>query len=262
MNDPLQQANHLTSTTLEGKSALVTGASGNIGGAIATKLAAAGAAVMLHGHQRSGELEATKKTVITQGGQAFTMLADLSREEEISQLVEETQNRFGGLDILINNAGLFPSVSLKSLTQKRWQSLMALNLDAAALLISAASPLLAKSGSGAIVNIASIEAHIAFPEHAHYAAAKAGLLALSRNAALELSQDAIRVNSVSPGLIDRPGLSKEWPEGVAQWIERSALGRLGRADEVAEAVLFLASSAARWITGIELVVDGGVVATS
>ncbi|HJL66103.1 MAG TPA: SDR family NAD(P)-dependent oxidoreductase, partial [Arenicellales bacterium] len=79
MNDPLQQANHLTSTTLEGKSALVTGASGNIGGAIATKLAAAGAAVMLHGHQRSGELEATKKTVITQGGQAFTMLADLSR---------------------------------------------------------------------------------------------------------------------------------------------------------------------------------------
>jgi NAD(P)-dependent dehydrogenase (short-subunit alcohol dehydrogenase family) len=114
-------------------------------------------------------------------------------------------------------------------------------------------------GGGAIVNIASIEAHNPAPLHAHYNAAKAALLMHTRAAAAELGRHGIRVNCVSPGLIDREGLADAWPDGVGRYLASVPLARLGQPADVADACLFLASPAARWITGAELVVDGGVL---
>ncbi|MDQ4078313.1 MAG: SDR family oxidoreductase, partial [Chloroflexota bacterium] len=116
-----------------------------------------------------------------------------------------------------------------------------------------------QGAGGAIVNIASIEAERPAPLHAHYNAAKGGVLMYTRSAALELGPHGIRVNAVSPGLIWREGIEEQWPEGVARWREAAPLTRLGRPEDVADACLFLASPAARWISGTNLVVDGGVL---
>jgi NAD(P)-dependent dehydrogenase (short-subunit alcohol dehydrogenase family) len=119
--------------------------------------------------------------------------------------------------------------------------------------------MIAQGRPGAIVNIASIESENPAPQHSHYSAAKAAVVMYTRTAALELGGKGIRVNCVSPGLIWREGLDRDWPEGVNAYLQAVPLGRLGQPDDVADACLFLASSAARWITGANLIVDGGVL---
>jgi NAD(P)-dependent dehydrogenase (short-subunit alcohol dehydrogenase family) len=139
--------------------------------------------------------------------------------------------------------------------------MLATNLDAAFLVMQRAAHAWAGRG-GAIVNIASIEALDPAAGHGHYATSKAGLVMLSRAAALEFGSAGIRVNCVSPGLIDREGLARDWPDGVSRWHDRVPLGGLGTPKDVADAVLFLLSPAARWISGTNLVVDGGMSAQS
>ena len=144
-----------------------------------------------------------------------------------------------------------------------WDAVLDVNLRAIHLLVRAAADALAANGGeqgGSVVNVASIEAHQPAPGHGHYAAAKAALVMLTRSAALEYGTRAIRVNSVSPGLVDDGGLSDRWPEGVERWLAAAPLGRLGTPEDVAEAVAFLASPQATWISGTDLVVDGGVLA--
>jgi len=140
---------------------------------------------------------------------------------------------------------------------------MSTNLDSAFLVTQAAARHMRDHAvAGAIVNIASIEGSDPARGHSHYAASKAGLLMLTRACALEYGADGIRCNAVSPGLIERPGIEQAWPDGVARWQEKVPLGRMGDANDVADAVLFLLSPAARWISGTDLMVDGGMSSVS
>lgn len=237
---------------LTGETVLVTGASGNIGRAIALRLGAAGAHVIAHYHQNSAAAEA----LIEELGSGHAVQADLADETAVTHLLTEiapTQ--------LVHNAAAQFVQKLCDMSLAEWQAMQAANLDSAFMLTQGVARAWQAAGiAGAIVNIASIEALDPAVGHAHYATSKAGLLMLSRAAALEFGAANIRVNSVSPGLIDRDGLAGDWPDGVARWQERVPLGRLGTPNDVADAVLFLLSPAARWISGANLVVDGGMTA--
>jgi NAD(P)-dependent dehydrogenase (short-subunit alcohol dehydrogenase family) len=163
--------------------------------------------------------------------------------------------------MVVNNAAAQPVTGIEDMSYEEWRAMLAANLDGAFLVTQRAARAWAGTG-GAIVNIASTEALDPAVGHAHYATSKAGLVMLSRAAALEMGAAGIRVNCVSPGLIDKDGLADEWPDGVARWLDRAPLGRLGTPQDVADAVLFLLSPAARWISGTNLVVDGGMSAQS
>jgi NAD(P)-dependent dehydrogenase (short-subunit alcohol dehydrogenase family) len=146
------------------------------------------------------------------------------------------------------------------MSEAEWEAVLGDNLRSVHLCTQAAARAMVKQGiHGAIVNNASIEGVSPEPDHSHYDAAKAGVLMHTRSAAYELAPHGIRVNAVSPGLIWQPGIEQSWPEGVARWQAAAPLKRLGLAEDVADACLFLASPAARWITGVNLFVDGGVM---
>ena len=167
---------------------------------------------------------------------------------------------FGALDVLINNAGSYPFSPLVEVSDIEWDQVVASNLRSVHLCTQAAArAMIAQGRPGAIVNIASIEAENPAPHHSHYVAAKAAVVMYTRSAAQELGRQGIRVNCVSPGLIWREGLDRDWPEGVNAYLRAVPLGRLGYPDDVADTCLFLASPAARWITGANLVLDGGVL---
>jgi NAD(P)-dependent dehydrogenase (short-subunit alcohol dehydrogenase family) len=244
---------------LHGKVALVTGASGGIGRVIAERLAAAGAKVAVHYHMNVASAERAVERITTAGGVAKAFGADIGNEAACGALFEAIGSSLGPVDILVNNAADQSVQSLQSMPLAAWQAMMATNLDGIFLTTRlAADSMIARSAAGAIVNIVSIEGHSPASGHGHYATSKAGQLMFTRASALEYGRNGIRVNSVSPGLIDRPGLAEDWPPGVARWTTAAPLERLGQPEDVADAVLFLVSPAARWITGADLLVDGGV----
>ncbi len=238
---------------------LVTGASGGIGSAIARRFAEAGAKTVCHYRGNRAGADETVCAIESAGGTAAAVKADLSTLADANMLVAEAVRLFGRLDVLINNAGIQPVEPLLEISETSWHSMMAVNAGGPFLTTRAfADHLNSVSSGGAIVNIASIEGHQPASGHAHYAASKAALIMFTRASALELGPSNIRVNAISPGLIGREGIEKTWPEGVARWKDAAPLTRLGCATDVADAALFLASDAARWITGADLVVDGGV----
>ena len=185
--------------------------------------------------------------------------ADVTSAEGADSLVGAAVRGFGRLDVLVNNAGIYPLAGVLEMTGPQWDEVVATNLTSVFLCTRAAArQMVAQGGGGAIVNVTSIEARSALPSHSHYAATKAAADAHTRAAAQELGPHGIRVNAVAPGLIWREGIEQGWPDGVARWQEAAPLRRLGRPEDVADACLFLASPAARWITGASLTVDGGV----
>jgi NAD(P)-dependent dehydrogenase (short-subunit alcohol dehydrogenase family) len=187
--------------------------------------------------------------------------ADLRKADEVESLFRDTERELGPIDVLVNNAGSYPLHPLVDASAEDWKAVVETNLLSVHLATQAAARRMIASGTaGAIVNVASIEGLQPAPGHSHYVAAKSGVLAYTRSAALELGPHGIRVNAVSPGLVWREGIEEAWPEGVASFRARAPLGRLGRPEEVAEACLFLSSSRASFITGANLVVDGGVLA--
>ncbi len=239
---------------LTGETVLVTGASGNIGAAIATRLAEAGASIVAHYNSN----EAAAKELVGRLGHGEIVQADLGDETAVGALFSSTQPT-----MLVHNAAIQPVAALGDMSFADWREMMAANLDSAFLLTQrAARAWIAAGRAGAIVNIASIEAMDPAAGHGHYATSKAGLLMLTRAAALEFGSSGIRINCVSPGLVDSEGLARDWPDGVGRWHDRVPLGRLGSPIDVADAVLFLLSPAARWISGTNLVVDGGMSAQS
>ncbi|MFI6644025.1 SDR family NAD(P)-dependent oxidoreductase [Streptomyces sp. NPDC050504] len=243
---------------LTGRTALVTGASGLIGGGIAWRFARAGADVVVHYHRAERPALDLVERITEGGGGAIAVQADLTREAECARLVETAAVWRGGLDALVNNAGVQPVQPLEGMTADDWRALYEANTTSAFGCTQAVVPVLAERGGGTVTHIASIEGSAPAPGHAHYSAAKAALIMFARSAALEYGPLGIRVNSVSPGLIDRPGLADDWPEGVRRWTGAAPLKRLGSPEDIGNACVFLASDAAAWITGTDLVVDGGI----
>ncbi|MCR4268781.1 SDR family NAD(P)-dependent oxidoreductase [Nitratireductor sp. ZSWI3] len=241
---------------LTGRTVIVTGASGGIGHGIAGRLAEAGANVVCHYH---GNRDAAEALAAGIGERALAAAGDLSVEADVAALMAGALDGFGAVHAVVNNAGHQPVAPLREIAPTDWAQMMAVNTTAPFLLTRAfAAHVDARGGGGAVVNIASIEGHQPAPGHAHYAASKAALLMFTKAAALELGGLGIRVNSISPGLIHRDGIEEGWPEGVDRWKAAAPLGRLGQPQDIGDAVLFLVSDAARWVSGADLVVDGGV----
>ena len=245
---------------LRGRVALVTGAGAGIGTGIAARLAEAGARVAVHYHRSGDGAREVVSRIVDAGGSARAYRANLTDPADVHDLCERITVDTGVPDILVNNAGTYPLGSILDVDAADWQAVVASNLTSVHLVTQAVARGLRDAGrAGAIVNIASIEASNVAPAHSHYAAAKAGVVMYTKSAASELGPVGIRVNAVSPGLIWRSGLDQAWPQGVSAYAAAAPLGRLGRFDDVADACLFLVSAASRWITGSELVVDGGVL---
>ncbi|HET7184691.1 MAG TPA: SDR family NAD(P)-dependent oxidoreductase [Terriglobales bacterium] len=243
-----------------GQVVVVTGASSGIGAGIATRFAEAGANVVVNYRANQKGAEAVAKSVKKSGRRGLVVQADVSQSSGATALMEQAADAFGAIDVLVNNAGVYPASALLEMSELGWDEVIAANLRSVHLCTQAAARvMIALRRPGAIVNIASIEASNPAPQHSHYSAAKAAVVMYTRSAALELGGKGIRVNCVSPGLIWREGLERDWPEGVDAYLRAVPLGRLGKPDDVADACLFLASTAARWITGANLLVDGGIL---
>ncbi|MFD5563313.1 SDR family NAD(P)-dependent oxidoreductase [Kitasatospora griseola] len=245
---------------LSGQVALVTGAGGGIGRAVARQFALAGAKVVVHYRTAAAGAGAVVRAIEDGGGEAFAVGADLGREDECRRLVQAAVERFGRLDALVNNAGLQPTQDLAGMELADWRAVVDTNLSSVFSCTQAAAAVMRGQDGGSVTHIASIEGTQPARQHAHYASSKAAIIMHARAAALEYGEAGVRVNSVSPGLIDRDGLAEDWPEGVERWQRAAPLGRLGRATDVANACVFLASPLAAWISGHNLVVDGGVSA--
>ncbi|MFQ5747747.1 MAG: SDR family NAD(P)-dependent oxidoreductase [Gemmatimonadota bacterium] len=243
-----------------GQVVVVTGASGGVGAGIARRFASAGADVVVHFRSDADGAERIARAIHEAGCRAVTVRGDLTVAGGAERVVDAAVEELGGLDVLVNNAGAYPLAALLEMTDDEWRAVLDANLTSTFLCTRAAARCMRDRGTGgAIVNIASIEGRNPAPLHAHYNAAKGGVLMLTKAAANELAPHGVRVNSVSPGLIGREGIEAQWPEGVDRWRRACPLERLGRPDDVADACLFLASPAARWITGADLRVDGGVM---
>jgi len=249
---------------LTGRTILVTGASGNIGRSIANRLAEAGASIVVHYRSNRDGAAVTAAAITDSGGNAAVAQADLTSQDAIAGLFEELQQRGTLIDGVVNNAAAQPPAKkLQDLSAEDWRAVMAANLDSAFMVTRIAAKYMVEQGAeGAIVNIASIAGSDPSIGHGQYATSKAGLIMLTRASALEYGPVGIRVNAVSPGLIDRDGLQDDWPEGVQRWQQRAPLQRLGQPDDVADAALFLLGPASRWLSGVNLVVDGGMSSVS
>lgn len=243
---------------LNDRTIVVTGASGNIGAGIAHRIAQAGANTVIHYNSQAGAAEDVAAKINATGGRAAAIGADLSDAAAPDRLITESAERFGTVFGLVNNAGIQPVEGFMDITDGSFDSMMRTNVGGPFALIQS----LARNAQngGAVVNIASIEGSQPAAFHSHYAVSKAALIMATRAAALELGSGGIRVNCVSPGLIHRDGIEEDWPEGVGRWKAAAPLERLGQPEDIGDAVLFLLSDAARWITGVNLPVDGGVLA--
>jgi 3-oxoacyl-[acyl-carrier protein] reductase len=248
---------------LAGQRALVTGASGNIGRGIALRLAEAGAEVVVHYNSDAAGAAETVALVVAAGGVAAALQSDLSTDDGVAMLFDNIDQGGAPVSLVANNAGTYAVQNIEDMSGAEWRQSLTDNLDSAFRVgQAAAGRLLAKKLPGAVVNISSIEGSDPAVGHAHYASAKAGLLMLTKASALEYGPHGVRFNAVSPGLVERAGIEESWPEGVARWKRKAPLERLGTAADVANAVLFLVSPAASWISGAEIKVDGGMSTVS
>jgi NAD(P)-dependent dehydrogenase (short-subunit alcohol dehydrogenase family) len=239
---------------------VVTGSGSGLGQGIAKRFAEAGGRVVVH-YRSSGEgARRVVAAIHALDRRAVAVQADLTHEQGAASLMQETVRAFGRADVLVNNAGIYPLARLVNMTESQWDEVVDANLKSAFLCTQAFARQVREQGSGgAIVNITSIEAENPAPAHAHYDAAKGGMVMLTRASAFELAQYNIRVNAVAPGLIWSETLQENWRDGVERWTRTAPLKRLGMPEDVADACLFFASDASRWITGASLLVDGGVM---
>lgn len=234
------------------KVALVTGASRGIGRAIALELGAAGATVVVNYFQRREDAETVVRTVENKGGNAMAYQADVSDRKAVDSMFSMIDDRLGRLDILVNNAGIAPRIdSITAISDETWHQTLAVNLDGAFFCLRAAIPRLKAAGRGRIVNISSGAALTGGVVGAHYAASKAGLLALTAKAARELARDGIAVNAVLPSIIETDMLDELARRvGVLDQLRTTfPVGRFGRPEEVAQVVRFLCLDAPDYLSG-------------
>ncbi|MFZ1879366.1 MAG: glucose 1-dehydrogenase [Gaiellaceae bacterium] len=248
------------SSELEGKVAIVTGAGSGIGFAIAELFAANGAAVTINFLGHGDDATKLAETIEANGGKAAAIEADVSKREAVESLVATTIEKFGRLDVLVNNAGIEKAQPLLEVDEASWERTLAVDLKGPFLCLQAAARRMQKTG-GSIVNISSIHEDFPFPGFTPYAVAKGGLRMLMRNASLELAPYGIRVNNVAPGAIATPinAATLADPVKLKRLQELVPLQRMGNAEEVAQVALFLASDRASYVTGSTYYVDGGIV---
>lgn len=237
--------------------AVVTGAGQGIGRAIALRLAREGAKVVV-GDLNAETARRTAQEIEAGDGQAVDLVADVTNRRDAAALTQKAVETFGGLDILVNNAGTYPSGLVIDIDEGEWDLVLAVNLKGTFLCSQAAAKQMMAQRRGVIINIASVDGKTRTTGNAHYAAAKAGVISFTRTLACELAPYNIRVNAVSPGWIDTETM-KAKSDRWRQAIEEIPVGRLGTPEDVAEAVLFLVSDAAGYITGEILDVNGGIV---
>ncbi len=242
---------------LNGKVVVVTGAGQGIGRAIALRLAREGARVVV-GDLHAATAQQTVQKIVVEGGQAVDLVADVTNRSDAIALTQKAIQTFRGLDILVNNAGFYPNAPIIEIDEAEWDHVLAVNLKGTFLCSQAAAKQMMTQRSGVIINIASVDAKTRTTGNAHYAAAKAGVISFTRTLACEMAPYNIRVNAVSPGWIVTDTL-KAKSERWRQALEEIPVGRLGTPEDVAEAVLFLVSDAASYITGEILDVNGGIV---
>jgi NAD(P)-dependent dehydrogenase (short-subunit alcohol dehydrogenase family) len=252
--------------TLEGRVALVTGAGSGIGRAAAAALAAAGADVVVNDLNADG-LNETVAGIEAAGGRARAAAAvgDVRERADLQAAVELARRRFGGMDIAVANAAVSIYESFDELSEETLDLILDTNLRGALLCARLAVPELERRGGGSIIFVSSVQAFVTLPGCVPYAAAKLGLVAAARALAPEVGRHGIRVNTVAPGTIDTPMLhrdladmNREEADSFLQRLEQAnALGRIGRPEEVADAIVFLASEASSYVTGSTIVVDGG-----
>ncbi len=246
-------------TPIHGRTAVITGGTRGIGRAIAAVFAAAGANVLLVGRDEAAARASTAALAHHPGTVSY-QLADVASAEDCARFAETAQDRYGGIDIVCANAGIFPQTPLTQLTPQDIDVVLATNLKGTILTVQACCPALEASGHGRVILTSSITGPITgYPGWAHYGASKAGQLGFLRTAALELAPKRITANAVLPGNIATEGLDDLDAAYITQMEASIPLGRLGAVEDIAYAALFLATDEAAYITGQTLVIDGGQV---
>jgi 3-oxoacyl-[acyl-carrier protein] reductase len=238
---------------------VVTGAAVGIGGAVAEQAAREGARVVALDIDREG-LDAMEKKLVAAGAETLALRCDATSAADVGRAIDAAAGRWGRIDVLVNNAGgFFKIVTVEQIADDEWDEIIRLNLTSAFIATKAVLPIMKRQRRGRIVSLASIAGRTGnVLTAAHYAAAKGGIIAFTRQVAREVAGDGITVNAVAPGTVATPRVLKaRTPEATREIAAAMPFGRLGAPEEVAEVILFLASDAARFITGATLDVNGG-----
>jgi NAD(P)-dependent dehydrogenase (short-subunit alcohol dehydrogenase family) len=244
---------------LDGKVALISGGARGQGAAEARLFAREGASVVI-GDILVAEGQSTAADIVASGGRAAFVELDVTDESAWQRAVATAVETFGKLDILVNNAGVFRIEGVEATTLDEWRMVVDVNQTGVWLGMKAAVPALRASGGGSIVNISSIGGLVGFGEAAAYQATKGAVRLLTKSAAIEYAREGIRVNSVHPGTIDTEMIRGIPPDHLQSLIDRHPIARLGTPQDIAFGVLYLASDESSWVTGAELVIDGGLTA--
>jgi len=247
---------------LSGKVALVTGASSGIGRATAIALSECGAAVAINYNRNEAGAEQGRREITESGGQALAIQADVTRSRDVASLIERTTKELGPIDILVNNAGsLVERLKILELTEERWDEVIDLNLKSAFLCSKAVAASMMERKGGAIINVSSIAGRNGGALGSiHYSTAKGGLISMTKGFAKELAPFGVRVNAISPGVIDTPFHEQfSTPEMLKGYIGMIPLARVGKTDEVAKVIAFLASDAAGYLCGETIEINGGML---
>src|ERR1700687_3645941 len=241
---------------LSGRVAIVTGAGRNIGRGIALALADGGAAVVGNARSNMPEAQAGADDMQPAGGRALAVTADVADAEAVQKMVDAAQQKFGRIDILVNNAAVRAEQAFEGMTLAQWRAVTSIILDGAFNCVQACLPHLKKSGAGVIINIGGLSAHTGAARRPHVVTAKAGLIGLTRALAHELAPDKIRVNTLTPGLMATPRPAGQ-PEPQHHALVHALVGRRGLPEDIAATVRFLCGPGASFITGQNIQVNGG-----
>lgn len=240
--------------------ALVTGASRGIGKAVALDLASHGVKVVVHFNNKAAEAEEVVAQIQEMGGTATTIQANISQESDVQKMVRQVKSQFGRLDVLVNNAGITKDGFVTMMSENKWQEVIDTNLKGAFLCTRESVKIMHRQKRGCIINVASTSGLIGQPGQLNYSASKGGLIAFTKGLAREVAPQGIRANVVAPGFTETDMTRQMEPPVLKKYLEMVPLGRIGKPEEIAYMVTFLASTRAAYITGKVFVVDGGLAA--